>query len=52
MFRTESFKVCNELRKEQAEKKRREEGQLKNEELDDKTKNNKKIKASKRTIVV
>lgn len=34
LFRTESFKICNELRKEQAEKKRCEEEQLKNEELD------------------
>ena len=34
LFRTESFKICNELRKEQAKKKRCEEEQLKNEELE------------------
>lgn len=54
LFRTESFKICNELRKEQAENKRREEERKKleekllgQEELESENKGKKKSKASK-----
>ena len=55
LFRTESFKICNELRKEQIEKKRREdearqkleEESLQQEELESENKREKKSKTSK-----
>lgn len=55
LFRTESFKVCNELRKEQIEKKRHEEEErkkleeesLQQEELESENKKEKKSKTSK-----
>ena len=55
LFRTESFKICNELRKEQIEKKRREdearqkleEESLQQEELESENKREKRSKTSK-----
>lgn len=49
LFRTESFKICNELRKEQIEKKRREDEQKKLEEevLEQEELESKKKKKSK-----
>ena len=54
LFRTESFKICNELRKEQIEKKRHEEEckkleeeSLQQEELESENKKEKKSKTSK-----